>query len=1017
MNTAHLINIAKEVIPDLALVKDNIYKGTLNIEDKVAGIYYIDFSNKSRDDFEDFQEDLLSDEFYSNPGNLQWNYYLFLLNDKLNADEKSTIEKNDKYARKFVLDEKGFEDFFQYEEADKVSQTNIVADWKTALEEVDLQEVYTEASYVEILNRFSSNSTKKDEPSKIRKGNSDASKINFVNKVLLKDNYRKQPSKVREFAFGKVNLVKGINGVGKTSVFEAIELMLCGRSMRNSAFKNPDGCIEAQFNDDKHIQKFQHSNNQLFQSRDLSWYGSTYPQGNYLFNSFNRFNYFNADAGQDFASSTTDGQIRDALFNIVLGPEFGYIEERTQKMLERIRPEYNKIKDLMDKAEKEVDRTSAVIASYKEPEHLKFITQKVAENITVLNFVEQNLEITINGTKVEDLNNQLSVIFKNFSDSDFIYNSIIDFQRAESDFFPKKKAYNDLIAQVKNCNQLASVQTALQKQLEQDIDVIKKSLIYLGDEQLLKLNGIESDIKEQEFNLRKIDFVRQQLKEISISEYKMEMTVSELERIYREETGKYRKEISEIEMQLKNELEKLGKIDQLVSEIKLQGREFIRLDPNALNCPMCQTLFKRSDLETQIREIIFGSPKEDTGKKPFDSEKLEELRSKTKNIEQKILEINKIKDTHLGYYGSVTSTETLKILSDQLETVLASWEERNGKVKQMKELVEFAELAGVSEKELKELKFKIENSFDRKFTFTTANKDKLESEMKSLENKLGESKLQLQNILKDRLSKGMEVKRLLDIPSENSLSITETDKIIDQKSNEIEIFRDIFSKLQTVINLALNDQVSEYKRKSDLLNENIRTYKEAVQGQLILNQTKEALELNNKLLKDNRPKLTRFEKAYFKLKELTSGQASDHVDKFFSQNFAEIIDIFKAIHIPKEFVDIKFIDGKQLLLVDEDGKERSVTEISTGQRSALALSIFLSLNKKLQNGPEIIMFDDPVAFIDDLNALSFLDYLRMYVLPSGKQIFFATANMRLAHLFEKKFSFLENDFKHWHLVR
>jgi len=63
------------------------------------------------------------------------------------------------------------------------------------------------------------------------------------------------------------------------------------------------------------------------------------------------------------------------------------------------------------------------------------------------------------------------------------------------------------------------------------------------------------------------------------------------------------------------------------------------------------------------------------------------------------------------------------------------------------------------------------------------------------------------------------------------------------------------------------------------------------------------------------------------------------------------------------------------------------------------------------------MFDDPVAFIDDLNALSFLDYLRFHVLKSEKQIFFATANTRLVHLFEKKFAFLEDDFKQWHLER
>ncbi len=95
----------------------------------------------------------------------------------------------------------------------------------------------------------------------------------------------------------------------------------------------------------------------------------------------------------------------------------------------------------------------------------------------------------------------------------------------------------------------------------------------------------------------------------------------------------------------------------------------------------------------------------------------------------------------------------------------------------------------------------------------------------------------------------------------------------------------------------------------------------------------------------------------------------------------------------------------------------TISQISTGQRSALALSIFLCLNKKLRNGPDIILFDDPVSFIDDFNALSFLDYLRKDMLSAGKQVFFATANTRLASLFEKKFSFLDKDFKQWEFTR
>ena len=59
-----------------------------------------------------------------------------------------------------------------------------------------------------------------------------------------------------------------------------------------------------------------------------------------------------------------------------------------------------------------------------------------------------------------------------------------------------------------------------------------------------------------------------------------------------------------------------------------------------------------------------------------------------------------------------------------------------------------------------------------------------------------------------------------------------------------------------------------------------------------------------------------------------------------------------------------------------------------------------------QSAPPVVLIDDPIAHIDDLNALSFMDYLRDLSVHSRRQIFFATADSRVAELFEKKFAFL-----------
>ena len=92
-------------------------------------------------------------------------------------------------------------------------------------------------------------------------------------------------------------------------------------------------------------------------------------------------------------------------------------------------------------------------------------------------------------------------------------------------------------------------------------------------------------------------------------------------------------------------------------------------------------------------------------------------------------------------------------------------------------------------------------------------------------------------------------------------------------------------------------------------------------------------------------------------------------------------------------------------------------EMSSGQRAAYALSLFLAMNERLNTGPKVIMLDDPVAHVDDINTLSLLDHLRDIALVGKRQIFFATADSKLAGLFVRKFGFLGDQFKQLELTR
>jgi chromosome segregation protein len=129
----------------------------------------------------------------------------------------------------------------------------------------------------------------------------------------------------------------------------------------------------------------------------------------------------------------------------------------------------------------------------------------------------------------------------------------------------------------------------------------------------------------------------------------------------------------------------------------------------------------------------------------------------------------------------------------------------------------------------------------------------------------------------------------------------------------------------------------------------------------------------------------------------------------------QINEVFSRIHSPREY---EYVGSPEVLLRTVEGHEtRTLDQVSTGQRSAFALSIFLARNRTAASAPPVLLIDDPIAHVDDLNSLSFLDYLRDLAVNSGRQIFFATADTRVASLFSKKFSFLGEAFKTISLAR
>lgn len=153
------------------------------------------------------------------------------------------------------------------------------------------------------------------------------------------------------------------------------------------------------------------------------------------------------------------------------------------------------------------------------------------------------------------------------------------------------------------------------------------------------------------------------------------------------------------------------------------------------------------------------------------------------------------------------------------------------------------------------------------------------------------------------------------------------------------------------------------------------------------------------------PRIKRLTEAQVTLEKLQKDYSlTQAMEAVLRHNRVGIETIFSRLHAPAEFRGLG--SNWTTLVRKDDDSEAKLSEISTGQRAAFALSLFLAQNAQLTVAPPVVLIDDPIAHVDDLNALSFLDYLREMVLKGGRQIFFATANNKLATLFERKFDFL-----------
>lgn len=135
----------------------------------------------------------------------------------------------------------------------------------------------------------------------------------------------------------------------------------------------------------------------------------------------------------------------------------------------------------------------------------------------------------------------------------------------------------------------------------------------------------------------------------------------------------------------------------------------------------------------------------------------------------------------------------------------------------------------------------------------------------------------------------------------------------------------------------------------------------------------------------------------------------DDLTAYVREHMSAITTLFQAFQRPYQFNGVQLNDNDEVRVIrrgQDDSKPEPITDMSSGQRAALALAMFVTNNLTHAHAPPVMLLDEPFAHLDDINTISFFNLLiELATRRDGeqdRQVIFATANENIADLLERK---------------
>lgn len=981
-----------------------------------------------------FVTEVIEPVYFSLANDTSWNLYWVSVMDEVelsqvDMQQRISFSSNIEYTRNLMAAREHLAETIPVGRIDSGGNKQEIAvpieDWLTALDKEHLR--FCLDSYSEQrLTDYAEGSFEEQETAARPVNSSEELQINSLQSVFIPRSFREHYSpKDWMIPFRTVNLLYGLNGAGKTSLLSAIELAVTGEIRSLSKAKDEtvpdvilkvktDGCEQELHPASTDMEKKQRER-RFYKSRDLNS-NRTAPQ---LQNLFHRFNYLSVEEAFRFASDQPD--LSNAFSNILYGPETEYMWKNIQNYRSKSARLFARYKEELKNLDKRiqalpesfsVDRTS--LRAYLEASGLKLDSKLQLEAILI-----RTQGILAEYDKVESL---------------APIPSQVQFQELRKTQEVRRRALEDMLqAASDNLKQASAIKEELASKvskLKEDAKTVDRALTAIQDlkplvEQLRfsvahaeELKEYQWYVKEQtqwsETETRLYNLVRQYGQILESPPLKSEQQLrEEIRKIQKRRQG-LKESYDEIRHQKEQEEFAEDMRTQLLSSLNAAGLQIYQLDQQRHTCPLCGT--------DGITEDILRRHLEK--EKNQGSQRLQELCQKELDIENAINKIN----------SSLKRLDQQQIIAQEYKDALNAVKAEFPEIQDIASLRQKYDSVRRHQGELKEQAGEIGKLIRRELTtanLTASIEDILTSRYRLLHKAPAEyvaliSNDSAQSMIAAVTSAETEWENRKRACYESLAQTEEAQKEQEGRANKYSKVLEENQKQMKQLHYELLrlDRISSFwaavgpmTAEPVLSGEDVRNL-----CQKIHDQVRELIksiqnEEERKHCQAERDRLeAKMERCWImqaQLEELR--QPESYAKTFIHQNVAQISRIFLALHSPQEFSGLTMEDGQLTVLRNEE--KVPISHMSTGQRTALVISVFFQMNLAAPSVPRFLLLDEPVANIDDLNVLALMDFLREMTITQKRQIFFTTANRNVAKLFRRKFSFLLEDFQELYFLR